>query len=290
MAGACFILPAAAIVLGLAWAYVRWGGALPAVGGVLYGVKPVVIAVIAQALVALAPKAVKSPAAGVLGILACAASALGVDPLVVLVSTGVLMMAVRRALPKGEGIVALGPLAAVGAASPVTLLGLFLAFLKMGAIVFGSGYVLVAFLRADLVTRLHWIDERVLLDAIAVGQVTPGPVFTTATFIGYIIGRVPGAVVATVGIFLPGFVLVAATRPLIARVRASPVTSAFLDGVNVASVALMAVVAVELGRAALVDAPTVAVAAIATLLLVRWKVNTTWLVLAGALVGAALRR
>jgi chromate transporter len=156
-------------------------------------------------------------------------------------------------------------------------------------VVFGSGYVLLAFLRADLVDRLHWLSEAQLLDAVAVGQVTPGPVFTTATFIGYVIAGGWGAVLATVGIFLPGFLLVALTRPLVARVRRSQTAGAFLDGVNVAALALMAVVTVQLARSALVDVPTILLALASAAALIRFKVNTTWLVAGGAVLGAALK-
>lgn len=290
LGGVCFILPAALMVTALAWAYVQFG-AMPQVAGVLYGIKPVVIAVIAQALWGLAPKAVKrSPWLATLGVAGCVASALGVDALVVLVGAGGAAIA-RSRLGRGDGrarAVFVGGLlgGGAGAATPVSLVALFLAFFKVGAVVFGSGYVLLAFLRADLVDRLHWLTERQLLDAVAIGQVTPGPVFTTATFIGYVLGGAWGALVATLGVFLPGFLLVAVSRPLIARVRRSPLASDFLDGVNVAALALMAVVTVQLGRAALVDATTVAVALASAVLLIRFRVNTTWLVLGGALAGA----
>jgi chromate transporter len=145
--------------------------------------------------------------------------------------------------------------------------------------------VLLAYLRADLVERLGWLTERQLLDAVAVGQVTPGPVFTTATFVGYVLGGAPGAAVATVGIFLPAFVFVALSGALVPRLRRSPTAGAVLDGVNVASLALMAVVTAQLGRAALVDPLTVALAAVSALLLVRWRVNSAWLVLGGAAIG-----
>ena len=173
--------------------------------------------------------------------------------------------------------------------APASLVTLFLTFLKVGAVVFGSGYVLLAFLQADLVDRLHWLTEAQLLDAVAVGQVTPGPVFTTATFIGYVIARGWGAVLATVGIFLPGFVLVALTRPLVVRVRRSPSATAFLDGINVSALALMAVVTVQLARSALVDAPAILLAVASLVALIRFKVNTTWLVAGGALIGAAFK-
>jgi chromate transporter len=288
--GVCFILPAAFMVTAFAWAYVRFG-TLPGVGAILYGIKPVVIAVVAQALWGLAPKAVKKSVwLGALGIAAFAASALGVEALVVLVGAGVGTVAQRR-IEKGHsaaGAILLGGWAGTGVtmAAPVTLLSLFLSFLKTGALVFGSGYVLLAFLQADLVDRLHWLTQRQLLDAVAIGQVTPGPVFTTATFIGYVIGGGWGALLATLGIFLPGFLLVAVARPLVARVRRSQLASAFLDGVNVGALALMGVVTVQLGRTALVDWTTTAVAVVSAVLLIRFHLSTTWLVFGGALVGA----
>jgi chromate transporter len=175
--------------------------------------------------------------------------------------------------------------AATAAAAPFGLWPLFWVFLKIGAVLFGSGYVLLAFLRADLVDRLGWLTERQLLDAVAVGQVTPGPVFTTATFIGYLLGRGPGALIATIAIFLPGFLLVAVSGPLIPRLRRSPAAGAFLDGVVAGSLALMAVVTWQLGRAALVDPLTVALAAGAAWALFRYRANSAWLVLAAALLG-----
>ena len=155
---------------------------------------------------------------------------------------------------------------------------------------YGSGYVLLAFLQGDLVTRWHWLTPAELLDATAVGQVTPGPLFTTATFIGYLLGRLPGAIVATVGIFLPSFVLVAVSRPLIPRLRRSPVMGAFLDGVNAASVALMALVTWHLGRTAIFDATTVLLLLGSAALLVRFRVNSVWLILGGAIVGLIAQR
>lgn len=257
----------------------------------LYGIKPVVIAIVAQALRGLFPKAVKSRWLGVLGVLACAAAALGADALAVLLGAGLVAAAAHRWRSPGEGSASLLlPTIASGAAvsaAPVSLGLLFLMFVKLGAVVFGSGYVLVAFLRADLVNRLGWLSEAQILDAVAVGQVTPGPLFTTATFIGYLLGRGWGALLATIGIFLPGFVLVAAIRPLVARVRRSPGAAAFLDGVNVASLALMAVITAQLGRAALVDWITGALAATSAVLLLRFKVRSTWLVLGGGTLGLA---
>jgi chromate transporter len=158
-------------------------------------------------------------------------------------------------------------------------------FLKVGSVLFGSGYVLVAFLRTDLVERLGWLTEAQLLDAIAVGQVTPGPVFTTATFVGYLLAGAPGALLATAGIFLPAFIFVALSGPFVPQLRASPTTAAFLDGVNIASLALMAVVTVQLGWSTLVDLPTVLIALTSAVLLVRFGINSTWLVFGGAAIG-----
>lgn len=309
VAGACFILPAALIVGAIAWAYVRFG-ALPEVAGLLHGVKPVVIAVVLQALWGLARTALKTRGLAVLGALALVAAALGAHELVILAAAGaasVLARAVTRrrgarrpgatlSLLAGAAPERLGDTlrpAAVGAtagAASVALWPLFAVFVKVGAVLFGSGYVLLAFLRADLVERLHWLTERQLLDAVAVGQVTPGPVFTTATFVGYVLAGAPGAAVATAGIFLPAFVFVALSGPLVPRLRRSPAAGAALDGVNVASLALMAVVSWQLGRAALVDPLTVALAGASAWLLLRYRVNSAWLVIAGGVVGLAASR
>ena len=272
VAGVCFILPAFLIVTAFAWAYQRFG-ALPAMAGVLYGVKPVVIAVVIQALRNLGASALKTRWLAAVGAITVLAAAAGLTPLPVLVLGGVLA-ALPRLTPTGR----------------TTLLGLnlwplFLVFLKVGALLFGSGYVLLAFLQADLVQHLGWLTERQLLDAIAVGQVTPGPVFTTATFIGYVLAGWPGAIVATVGIFLPSFVFVAVSGPLLPRVRRSPVAGAVLDGVTVASLALMAVVTFQLGRTALIDWLSVALLGVSLLLLLRFRVNSAWLVLGGAALG-----
>jgi chromate transporter len=290
IAGACFILPAALLVTALAWAYVRFG-AVPHIEGVLYGIKPVVIAVIAQALWNLAPKALSgSPARVLVAALAGAAFVAGVDPVVVLLGGGALSLGFD-VLRRGERLSAVAPaLAVVSVAAPgtapATLGALLLVFLKIGATVFGSGYVLLAFLRADLVERLRWLSEAQLLDAVAVGQVTPGPVFTTATFVGYLVAGPAGAAVATAAIFLPGFVLVAVSRPLVARVRAHPLAGGFLDGVTASSLALMAVAGAQLTRAALVDVPTTVLALLSAVAIIRFEINTTWVVAAGAAIGA----
>lgn len=293
VAGVCFILPASLIVGVIAWAYVRYGS-LPALAGVLRGVKPVVVAVVLQALVGFGRTALKGPASVVLVLLAAAAAGLGADALVVLMAAGVASLGLRAAArpPPAAAVALLLPVfQALGpAAVPFALPRLFLVFLKIGSVLFGSGYVLLAFLRADLVQRLGWLSEAQLLDAVAVGQVTPGPVFTTATFIGYVLGGAGGAAAATAGIFLPAFVLVAASGPLLPRLRRSPLAGAFLDGVNLASLALMAVVTAQFGAGALRDLPGIALFAASAVLLLRLRVNSSWLVLGGAVLGAVAGR
>ncbi|HEX2568584.1 MAG TPA: chromate efflux transporter [Polyangia bacterium] len=307
VAGACFIVPAAALTAALAWSYVHFG-TRPHAAGVFYGIKPVMIAIVLQALWGLGRTAVKSWGLGAILAGAVAASALGAHELLVLAVGGLLAMLGRWFKHRGAaaapsaaaGLPALPglPGAAAGAAKvgagtaavalaslPFSLAALFLFFLKVGAVLFGSGYVLLAFLRADLVERWRWLTEAQLLDAVAAGQVTPGPVFTTATFIGYLLGGAPGAVVATVGIFLPAFVFVAASGPLVPRLRRSPALAAFLDGVNAASLALMVVVAWHLLRAAIIDVPTALFGGASLLALFALRPNSVWLVLAGALGG-----
>jgi chromate transporter len=294
VAGACFILPAALVTLVLAAAYVRLQ-ALPELGAVLRGVKPVVIAVVLLAILTLGRTAIKSPWLAVLSVLSALLNALGVNELALLLAAGAASAALeagrRFAAASGAALffppVLLAPGPPLVAAS-FSLGALFLVFLKIGAVLYGSGYVLLAFLRADFVDRLGWLTEGQLLDAVAVGQITPGPVFTTATFVGYLLGGAPGAAVATLAIFLPAFFFVALSGPLVPRIRRSPIAGAFLDGVNVASLALMAVVTWHLGRAALVDLTTVLLAATSALVLLRFRVNTAWLVLAGGLAGLIL--
>jgi len=297
VAGVCFILPATLIVSVIAWAYVRYGR-LPEAAGVLYGVKPVVIAIVAQALVRLGRSAVKGPALGVIAGLAVAAVVGGMHELAVLGAAGLATAAWQRIVRRvglgaaGKSLVlvlAAAPWSALAAGSsavaPFDLWRLFLVFAKAGAVLFGSGYVLLAFLRADLVERLGWLTSPQLLDAIAVGQVTPGPVFTTATFIGYVLGGPAGAAIATIGIFMPAFVFVGISGPLVPRLRRSATAGAILDGVNVASLALMAVVSWQLARAALVDPLTVLLALLSLAALVLVRANSAWLIAMGAAVG-----
>ena len=284
--------PAALLVLALAWAYVRYGQ-LPALGGALYGIKAALVAVLVQALVAFGRSAVRSRAHLAIAVVALVASLLGAPPLAVLVVAGTLAViaAGRGSAPlAGLWLVAPAKAVSVGATiSAASLTTLGLVFLKVGALVFGSGYVLLAFLRADLVDRMHWMSEAQLLDAVAVGQFTPGPVFTTATFIGYLVAGVPGALVATMAIFVPSFILVAASGPLIPRLRRSRLAGRFLDGVKVASFALMALVCWQLGRAALIDVTSVVLALASGALLLRWPSSSTWLVLGSGVAGALVR-
>jgi chromate transporter len=292
-AGVCFILPAALLVNLIAWAYLRYG-ALPQAAGILCGVKPVVIAIILQAIWRLGRTALKTRFLVALGAVAVALGFLGTNPLVLLFGAGLAAAFARRITARKPPLILpllsvaatqAAPATALAAAAPVALWPLFLVFLKVGALLFGSGYVLLAFLRADLVEHLHWLTEGQLLDAVAVGQVTPGPLFTTATFIGYLLAGPSGAVVATVGIFLPAFFLVAASGPLIPRLRKSAIAAAVLDGVNVGALALMVVVATQLISAAIIDRVTLVLALASAVALLRYKVNSTWLVLIGAAVG-----
>ena len=297
VAGACFILPAALIVAALAWGYVRYG-ALPAIAGILAGVKPVVIAIVAHAILQLGRGVLSSRGAILVGVASVVALALGAHELAVLAGAGVAMWLTATAgQSSGEPragtprAIALPLLAgAAGLSVPFSLGALFLVFLKIGSVLFGSGYVLLAFLRSDLVIRLGWLTERQLLDAIAVGQVTPGPVFTTATFVGYLLGGASGALVATLGIFLPAFLFVAVSGPLVPRIRRSPAARAALDGVNVASLALMLVVTIQLGREALAGPVGIAIAALSAVALIRYRLSAASLVLAGAAIGLAVFR
>jgi chromate transporter len=288
VAGACFILPAALIVTAIAWFYVTYGK-LPEVAFVLYGVKPVVIAVVLQALWGLGKTAVKGKLLAAIGAVALTLSFYGLNELALLFASGLVAAAASRlSIPKERSLKSLIPVMLLQAAPGATgfsMWALFLFFLKVGSVLFGSGYVLLAFLRGDLVERWGWLTNEQLLDAVAVGQITPGPVFTTATFIGYVLGGGQGAMLATVGIFLPAFVFVALSGWLVPRLRKSRVMGSFLDGINVASLALMVYVTAELGRSALTDTVTVLLAVVSAALLIRFKVNSAWLIAAGALTG-----
>ncbi len=330
VAGSTFIIPAMIMVLALAWAYVQYG-ATPQATGLLYGVKPVIVAVVVQALWGLLRTAIKTPLLAAVGTAVVGLYLLGANEIGLMFGAGLLVMILmnwrrlrRQGPPVGAGMILLGgagqpvspwreppavqlgaslapggPMAIVGAAAqslgqvassaavPFSQGLLFLTFVKIGSVLYGSGYVLLAFLRNDFVERLGWLTNQQLLDAVAIGQFTPGPVFTTATFIGYLVGGVPGALLATLGIFLPAFVFVAAIHPWVPRLRHSPWMGAFLDGVNVAAVGLMAAVAWELGRSAIVDPLTAVLGLAAAVLLIRYRINSAWLVAAGGAVGLA---
>ena len=292
VAGTSFILPAMVIVTLFAWAYVRYGS-LPQVAGILYGVKPVIIAIVLQALWSLGRTAIKTKLLAVVFIAGAILTVFGVHELLILFGGGLVIAGTtlrrRDVKLRSVSLLSIGLIVAETGPTAFGMWWLFLFFLKVGAVLYGSGYVLLAFIRADLVERWHWLTESQLLDAIAVGQVTPGPVFTTATFIGYVLGGLKGGVVATVGIFLPAFVFVALSGPLVPRIRRSPIAGAFLDGVNATALSLMLVVTYQLARAAVVDITTVALAIASAAILLRFKFNSAWLILAGALIGWFLR-
>ncbi len=297
-AGLGFILPAATITLALAWVYVTFGSR-PDAAWFLYGVKPVIVAVVMQAIYGLSRTLFKSWRAVLVSALVLALYFLGVNEIALLFGGAFIGAILKRGLNQTEplSLMLLSPTAlsnepssllntAVSSVTAsVTLGGVFWGFLKIGSLLYGGGYVLLAFLRSEFVTRLGWLTEKQLLDAVAVGQFTPGPLFSSATFVGYIIAGVPGAILATIAIFGPAFVFVGLTGGLISRLRKNAWAGALLDGVNAAAIGLMVGVTLELGRAALVDALTVVLALVTLGLLVRFKLNSAWLVLGGAIVG-----
>ncbi|GAA0584323.1 chromate efflux transporter [Kribbella sandramycini] len=296
VAGVCFIVPAALIVTALAWLYVTFGET-PAVTGVLYGIVPAVVAIIAHALFGLLRTVIKTVWLGVLAVGALVAYLLGVNELLLLAAGAVLAAAahlLRRRMRDNLHSLYLAPVAwQVGqtgqpmGAEPLGghLLQLFTTMLKIGAVLYGSGYVLLAFLRGEFVDRLGWISEQQLIDAVSVGQVTPGPVFTTATFIGYLVAGPAGAFLATVAIFLPSFVFVGLLTRLTDKLRSSAWTSVLLDGVNATALALMAGVSWQLARTAIVGPVTASIAVVTLLLLWRTNLNNAWYIAGGALIG-----
>jgi chromate transporter len=296
--GLGFIVPAMLIVLVLSWLYVQYGST-PQAAWLLYGVKPVMIAIILQALWELGRKAIKDTLTVFIGLACLILYFWGVNEILLMFAGGFVVMLIRNwtrlrsvtpsmLLPLRFDMTSL-PNAAFSTPLLVpvsfSLSTLFLTFLKIGAILYGSGYVLIAFLRADFVERLHWLTESQLIDAIAIGQITPGPLFTSATFIGYILGGVPAALLATLGIFLAPFIFVAISNPIIPKLRQSPWAGSLLDGVIVASLGLMAAVTFQLGQASLIDIPTLLIFAGSAVALFWFKVNSTWLIFGGALIG-----
>ncbi|WP_433253042.1 chromate efflux transporter [Streptosporangium sp. CA-135522] len=290
VAGVCFIFPAFTIVLALAWAYVRYGRT-PAVEGLLYGIKPVVVGIVVWALAGLSKTAIKDRLTAAVAVVALPVYLLGVNELVVLAAGGLLVTAARIGkdrLPGGSPAALMLPLLGEPRFTDPTggqLAQLFLTFLKIGSVLYGSGYVLLAFLEGDFVERLGWITRTQLLEAVSIGQVTPGPLFTTATFVGYVVAGLPGAVLATIGIFAPSFVLVGLLSRVVGRIRDRAWSSAFLDGVNVAALALMAGVTLRLAGEAFADPLTVCLAVLALVLQWRTRLNTAWLIAAAAAIG-----
>lgn len=293
VAGSCFILPAMLIVWTLAAIYARYQ-TVPQVEWLLYGIKPVIIAIVLQAVWQLGKKAAKDVPTIIAGIVAIAGYFAGLNEILLLVVVGIGVMAVKNWQRRGNLLGAFilplsGTFAQVGSVAATTdsvsWLNVFLFFLKIGSVLYGSGYVLLAFLQRDLVENNNWLTSQQLLDAVAIGQFTPGPVFTTATFIGYLLAGNAGAIAGTIGIFLPAFVFVWLVNPWVPKIRSSPWTSGFLDGVNAASLGLMAGVTWTLGRAALIDWLTVIVAIASAIAVFRFKVNSAWLVVAGAIIG-----
>ncbi len=293
VAGVCFILPAAVMVVALAWTYLKFG-TVPQVAGLLFGIKPVVVALMAQAIWNLARVALRSVPLAILAAVAVVLAAVGQPLLVLLLGGGILWMVVTQGKKLARGELELAGVAGIStnAAAVPALVGLapiFFYFLKVGAVLFGSGYVLLAILRADLVVRLHWLTDAQLLDSIAISQATPGPFFTVATFIGFLLGGWRGAILGTIGMFLPAFVFVGLTAHVLPKLRKSPLAGAFLDGVNASAVALMGFVGWQFARACLTSWSAVVIGAVSVLLLVRYKTNSAWLVLGGAIAGILLR-
>jgi len=307
VAGVSFILPAMLIVWTLAALYAQ-SQTVPQLEWVLYGIKPVIIAIVIQALWKLGKSAIKNiqTSIAVTGVIIL--FFLGINEILLLIVAGVLVAVVNvwrsgsRSssnslifLPTGIfANLSSANLADVSTTEPASWSSLFLVFLKIGSVMYGGGYVLLAFLQKDMVERYHWLTSQQLLDAVAIGQFTPGPLFTTATFVGYLAGGNLGAIAATIGIFLPAFGLISLVNPLVPKLRKSPWTAGFLDGVNAASLGLMAVVTYELGRATLfpleqLDWFLIDLAVISCVIVFRFKLNSAWLVLGGGAIGLCYR-
>jgi chromate transporter len=294
LAGISFILPAMLIVWGLAVLYAQ-NQTLPQLSWLLYGIKPVIIAILVQALWTLGQKALKNAPTAIAAVAVIVAFALGGNELVLLLLTGVGIALLQNGLgPRGTKIPLLVVPHLLATSAPtaiasVSWVKVFFFFLKVGSVLYGSGYVLLAFLQRDLVERSHWLTSQQLLDAVAIGQVTPGPVFTTATFVGYLLAGHGGAIAGTLGIFLPSFILVLAIGPWVSKLRSAPWASGFLDGVNAASVGLLAVATYTLARAAIVDWLTVIIMLLSGIAIFRFQLNSIWPILAGGAVGIAAK-
>jgi chromate transporter len=300
LGGVLFIIPGTAAVIVVAWAYVKYGS-IPQVGWVLYGIKPAVIAIIAYAVWSLSRRGFKNPLLIVIGLAVLALYIVGVNEIALLLGGAVLFLLIRagwrlykqnkskiNAVILTPAILMKLPFVGLAAGSAaISQTTLFLTFLKLGATLFGSGYVLLAFLNSEFVENLGWITHAQAVDAIAVaGQITPGPVFNSAAFIGYLLGGVPSALLAALGIFLPSFILVAALSRFLPAMRKSWWAGYFLDGINAASIGLMAAVAIQLGRSVIIDPFTIIIALASLFLLIRFRVSSVWLVLGGGALGA----
>lgn len=292
LAGVCYILPATAIVLGLAWTYVKYGS-LPALTGILDGIKPVVVAILVWALWGILRHRIRKP----LGLFITTAALVGYlwngNPIIWLLAGGIVMWLIpflfsRRQPPSvllaGVPLV-IGRVDFLRPLVPFNLWRLFWVFLKAGSLMYGSGYVLLAFIQDDLVNHLGWLTQSQLLDAIAVGQVTPGPLATTATFVGYLTGGLSGALLATLGMFLPGFIFALLTHPLLNRIQNSEPWRHFLDGVNFAALGLMAGVIWDIGRTVALDPLSIGIGLVSLFLLIKFELPAPWLILGGAVVG-----
>jgi chromate transporter len=300
LAGVLFILPAMLMILALSWAYVRYG-TLPAAQWILYGINPIVIAIIADALLSLGRTALKTVWLALMAVASLTLYFRGVSIVAIIVVTAVLAAIAGYSKTKGQTkVLGIFPLPAGGAritlttvavaaasAIPFSMTRLFLTFLKIGAVAYGSGYVLLAFLRADFVAHLHWLTDKQLLDAIAAGMVTPGPAFASATFVGYLTGGLQGALLATLGMFLPSFVFIAIVFPFIPKLKKAPGARIFLDAINAVTVGLMAAVSWQLARGAILDAFTAVEAIVGLLILRRFEINSAWLILGGLVAGFA---
>ena len=293
LGGVCFILPAVAITLVLAWAYVRYGDT-PAGEALITGIQPLILAVILQAIWGLRRAAVKGVETAVVGLAVVALALAGVSEIVLILGSGLVLLAWHLLRRGGANAMLFLPALAVSPFANMarepgdhSALSIFLIFAKIGSLLYGSGYVLLAFIQTEFVEQRQWLTKTELVDSISAGQFTPGPVFSTATFVGYLLGGFPGAGAATAGIFLPSFLFVMASARLVPKLRRYPWTAHFLDGVNVAALALMGVVSVTLAREALDTAFAAGLFAAGALVLVRYNPNSAWLVLAGAIAGIA---
>ena len=300
LAGVLFILPAMVMILALSWAYVHYG-TLPAAQWILYGINPIVIAIIADALLSLGRAALKTVWLALMAVASLALYFRGVSIVAIIAVTAVLAAIAGYSKTKhqqrapgafpllaGKIKLVLTTFAAAAAgAIPFSMTRLFLTFLKIGAMAYGSGYVLLAFMRADFVAHLHWLTDKQLLDAIAAGMTTPGPAFASATFVGYLTGGLPGALLATLGMFLPSFVIIAIIFPFIPKLKKTPGARIFLDAINAVTVGLMAAVSWQLARGAILDAFTAAGAITGLLILRRFHINSAWLILGGLVAGFA---